>query len=194
MAPGLPLSVPPMAILTRDLVAVIRRGFSLPWRGFHGAPHWARVRENGLRLVPLTGANQKVVELFAFLHDSQRRNDNSDTEHGHRAALFAAAMAEQGYIDLEPDELAELMTACQGHSDGLRDGSATVQTCWDADRLDLGRVGIKPSPHYLCTEAARDPAMIEWAYKRSLGQPRSRSPAPRHAPLEKARSLKVRFS
>jgi uncharacterized protein len=44
----------------------------------------------------------------------------------------------------------------------------TVLTCWDADRLDLGRVGIKPNPHRLCTAAARDPMMIEWAYKRSI--------------------------
>ena len=30
------------------------------------------------------------------------------------------------------------------------------------------RVGIKPHPNRLCTEAARDPAMLEWAYHRSL--------------------------
>ena len=31
---------------------------------------------------------------------------------------------------------------------------ATIQTCWDADRLDLGRVGIFPSAKYLSQEAA----------------------------------------
>jgi uncharacterized protein len=46
-------------------------------------------------------------------------------------------------------------------------GDITVLTCWDADRLDLGRVGIRPAAHRLCTDAARDPAMIEWAYRRS---------------------------
>jgi uncharacterized protein len=38
-----------------------------------------------------------------------------------------------------------------------------VQTCWDADRLDLGRVGIIPRPDRLCTEEARDPVLFERA-------------------------------
>jgi uncharacterized protein len=42
----------------------------------------------------------------------------------------------------------------------------TVLTCWDADRLDLGRVGIRPAPRLLCTSAARDPATIAWAFER----------------------------
>ena len=44
----------------------------------------------------------------------------------------------------------------------------TVQTCWDADRLDLGRVGIRPLAERLCTDVARDPVLIEWAYQRSI--------------------------
>ena len=39
----------------------------------------------------------------------------------------------------------------------------TIQTCWDADRLDLGRVGITPDPSWLCTEAAKRPEVIAWA-------------------------------
>lgn len=153
--------------IERELIRVIRRQFALDWKGLHGAPHWARVRENGLRLVETTRANTKVVELFAFLHDSCRCNNDSDYEHGKRAARFAEVLA-GSVFELEPAELEDLLTACQGHSDGLRVGSITVQTCWDADRLDLGRVGIRPHPNRLCTDAARDPAMIEWAYKRSI--------------------------
>ena len=47
-------------------------------------------------------------------------------------------------------------------------GDVTIQTCWDADRLDLSRVGIRPDPKKLCTKAAKDPAMISWAYERSI--------------------------
>jgi uncharacterized protein len=72
-------------------------------------------------------------------------------------------------FELGSDELNDLVTACKGHSDGLCEGSVTVLTCWDADRLDLGRVGIKPHPNRLCTDAARDPAVIEWVYRRSIG-------------------------
>jgi uncharacterized protein len=39
----------------------------------------------------------------------------------------------------------------------------TIQTCWDSDRLDLGRVGIMPHPSLLCTEVAKRPETIKWA-------------------------------
>lgn len=158
-----------MATFTRELIHVIRRQFVLNWKGLHGAPHWARVRENGLRLAEITGANTQVVELFAFLHDSRRMNDDSDYEHGKRAAAFAESLA-GSLFELGPMDLDDLLAACRGHSDGLRQGTITVQTCWDADRLDLGRVGIRPHPNRLCTEAAREPATLEWAYKRSVKQ------------------------
>jgi uncharacterized protein len=44
---------------------------------------------------------------------------------------------------------------------GSTDGDLTVQTCWDADRLDLGRVGICPQSERLCTAAAKQ--LIKWA-------------------------------
>jgi uncharacterized protein len=49
----------------------------------------------------------------------------------------------------------------------LIDADITIQTCWDADRLDLGRVGTTPDPARLCTAAARDPEMLRWADRRS---------------------------
>jgi uncharacterized protein len=106
------------------------------------------------------------VELFAFLHDSRRRNDGYDPDHGMRAAEFAELLNGVAF-EIENHELALLTTACRGHSDGLTEGDITVLTCWDADRLDLGRVGIKPHPSRLCTEAARDPAVLRWALHRS---------------------------
>ena len=68
-----------------------------------------------------------------------------------------------------PDgEFSWLVAACEGDSDGLTEAAhVTVLTCWDADRLDLGRVGIRPKATRLCTSAARDPDVIEWAYQRS---------------------------
>jgi uncharacterized protein len=153
-------------MIDQELVRIVRRQFALESGGIHGAPHWARVRENGLRLAEVTGAKPRVIELFAFLHDSGRLNDGHDPEHGSRAALFAATLA-GSVFELESAALALLMTACRGHSDGLTVGDITVVTCWDADRLDRGRVGIKPHPERLCTEAARDPTVLEWAYQRS---------------------------
>jgi len=152
---------------TRELIATIRRQFVLDWRGIHGAPHGARVRENGLRLAEATGARIQVVELFAFLHDSRRENDGHDPDHGARAASFARSLVGHA-IELDHADVELLATACEGHSDGHTRADVTVCTCWDADRLDLGRVGIRPRPERLCTDAARDPRLIEWAYVRSV--------------------------
>ena len=59
------------------------------------------------------------------------------------------------------------------HSDGYTDADITVQVCWDADRLDLGRVGIKPAPHRLCTASAKAVDILEAAYERSVEGGRS---------------------
>ena len=154
-------------MIDRSLIGILRAQFALDWRGIHGVRHWTRVRDNGLRLAERTGANARVVELFAFLHDSRRRDDGVDPGHGTRAAQFARTLAGSAF-DLEPQELELLFAACHGHSDGQTVGDLTVLTCWDADRLDLGRVGIRPSPSRLCTDAARDPAILDWAYRRSV--------------------------
>lgn len=150
----------------KELMRVVRSQFALEWKGIHGVRHWVRVRDNGLRLAEVTGARRDVVELFALLHDSRRLNDGHDPLHGVRAASFAKQLAGT-LFELCSSDLALLMSACRGHSDGLTVGDVTVLTCWDADRLDLGRIGIKPNPTRLCTDAARDRAMLDWAFRRS---------------------------
>jgi uncharacterized protein len=150
------------------LLHAIRQQYRLDFdRGIHGLPHWLRVRENGLFLAERTGADARVVELFALLHDSRRFNDDHDPAHGERAAAFAGTLRGT-LIDLDDVAFELLAHACRHHTDGLRAGAPTVLTCWDADRLDLGRVGIRPDPRYLCTDAARDPAVIAWGYRRSI--------------------------
>ena len=153
-------------MISKDLISVIEQGYALRLDGIHGSAHWARVRNNGLRLARETGANPQIVELFAFLHDSQRLNDGHDPQHGARAARFAASLR-SSYLDLSDSDFELLRFACKFHTDGLTEADVTVQTCWDADRLDLGRIGIRPDPHRLCTSAAREPATIEWALAQS---------------------------
>ena len=140
-------------MITRDLIGVLREHFVLEWVGIHGAPHWARVRANGLRLASFTGARTRVVEAFAFVHDSCRIDDDRDPEHGSRAAEFARTPVRRKTLPLPPDEMELLARACEGHSDGHTVDDITVCTCWDADRLDLGRVGLRLDPKYLCTDA-----------------------------------------
>lgn len=74
--------------LPPPLLSLLRTRFRLDWHGIHGAPHWARVRRNGLLLAERSapGASTRVIELFAFLHDSCRHDDGYDPQHGERAA------------------------------------------------------------------------------------------------------------
>lgn len=153
-------------ILSRSLIAHVRAEFQLDLNGIHGVAHWSRVRAHGLRLASRTQADRRVVELFSFLHDARREHDGHDPQHGDRAAELAREL-EGRWFNLDRLARRLLETACRDHSDGFTRADVTVQTCWDADRLDLGRVGMRPDPTRLCTEAAREPGVIEDAYQRS---------------------------
>jgi uncharacterized protein len=146
----------------RPILAAVLDDYALPWDGDHGIAHWARVLENGLRLAGETGAVVEVVRLFAVLHDSRRLNEYTDPDHGPRAAEFARALRGR-LIDLPEPEFRLLHRACAGHTHELTHPDFTIRTCWDADRLDLGRVGITPHPSRLCTDAARRPETLAWA-------------------------------
>jgi uncharacterized protein len=150
----------------QQVARAARQRFVLALHGVHGVPHWQRVRENGLRLAKHTGANPQIVELFAYLHDCCREDDQSDPGHGERAAVFTESLRGT-LIQLGEEDFALLHEAIRDHELGLTRGDITVTTCWDADRLDLGRVRKRPNPTYLCTEYARRSEVIEWAYRRS---------------------------
>ena len=140
--------------------------YPLPLSGVHGPAHWARVLENGTYLAALTGADLAIVQLFAILHDSRRTTEDECYEHGLEAADFAQSLRGT-HIHLDDDRFELLYEACAMHTHGETDADITIQTCWDADRLDLGRVWIIPNPGKLCTEPARDAKLIEWATARA---------------------------
>ena len=155
-------------IVDPKLVHRILEGYTLAPMGTHGLPHWARVLQNGLRVAELTGANERVVAYFAVFHDARRVNEGTDAGHGRRGAELARELREE-WLNLEDGEFALLAEACEYHTDGKLEADVTVQTCWDADRLDLWRVGIEPEPALMCTDAARDGEVWEWARgRRSL--------------------------
>ena len=47
-----------------------------------------------------------------------------------------------------------LAAALVDHANGLVSADPTIGTCWDADRLHLPRVGIRPRRELVSTEAA----------------------------------------
>ena len=158
-------------MIAPELLQLLRGHFAIDWHGAHGVSHWARVRAIGLRLAARTGARPRVVELFAFVHDACRRDEGIDRGHGRRSAAWIQRPEVRAVLGLDDTDLALLVRACEGHSEGGTVEDVTVCTCWDADRLDLGRVGIRPQARYLCTDAARDPEMMRWAWRRSVGMP-----------------------
>ena len=149
-----------------QLVEAIKQQYRLDWHGIHGMAHWARVWENGMRLAEETGANTEVVGYFALFHDACRLNDGRDSQHGKRGAELAAQWRNEFFV-LNDEEFDLLYTACTYHTSGETEADPTIQTCWDADRLDLGRVGITPVAHRLCTAAAKRAETIAWAINRA---------------------------
>jgi uncharacterized protein len=156
-----------MPMITKKLISKVLDSYPLSTDGIHGISHWERVRENGLRLAELTGAHKPVVELFALFHDSQRINDGKDWKHGLRGAQFAETL-KGNFFHLPENLFTLLYTACEKHTSNPTHEDITIQTCFDADRLDLGRVGITPDPALLCTDAAKQKNMIKWAYTNSI--------------------------
>ncbi len=146
------------------LAQAVMEQYRLDMDGIHGLQHWIRVWNIGQELAASTGANLDVVCCFAFLHDVCRVDDNVDLLHGFRAAKFITRILQPEYLNLPTVELKLLEIAVKRHTFGQTKAHITVMTCWDADRLDLGRANIRPRPSRLCTAAARDPEMIRRSY------------------------------
>lgn len=129
----------------------------------HGPGHWNRAMLHAAAVSRALGISPLVPSVFALVHDSQRMHDGDDPEHGPRAARFVRENRQALFGFLDATEIDLLCQACVDHSDGVTHGPAHVQACFDADRLDLGRVNICPSPRYLCTDYARQSGVIRQA-------------------------------
>jgi len=154
-----------IAAKMKPVLEFVLNEYALPINGDHGIGHWARVLENGVLISESSDADVDVVAAFAVIHDSQRFTEANDPDHGPRAALVASKNWE--LFGLSSSQAWMLFTACDGHTTGRYYPHSTIQTCWDADRLDLGRVGITPDPDRLCTDAAQDDELLEWANQRA---------------------------
>lgn len=131
--------------------------------GFHGIDHWDRVYANG-QLLMTSKVNRLVVGLFAYLHDFCREDDGDDLQHGPRAAEFIGTVRDTLLKDVCDEDLHLLKEACRLHTVADRTGNPTIDACFDADRLDLGRVGIVPDPARLATKKGKEIARLqaEW--------------------------------
>lgn len=117
----------------------------------HGIEHWKRVERNGL-LLATDDVNIKVVRLFAYLHDHKRLSDGWDLEHGRRASENLDNIRQILLSELTDDEFVMLKRACMEHTIIHRTGIPTIDACFDADRMDLPRVGYMPDPVRMASE------------------------------------------
>ena len=121
----------------------------------HGVSHWDRVYRNGFLLLT-NEVNPVVVGLFAYLHDSCRENDGTDIKHGPRAVEFIDSIRNTYLSEVPNEEIELLKEACRLHTTTLKTGNPTIDACFDADRLDLWRIGIEPDPEKMATEKGKE--------------------------------------
>lgn len=148
--------IDPAPILARVVFDCLVRELDGCDAGMHGVSHWRRVAENGRTLAAATpGADPVVVAAFAALHDAFRLDDGGDSQHGKRAADIACRMRAEGVLPLDEKQLETLSAALVGHDRGQVSDDPTVAVCWDADRLELGRVGVEPRAAFMSTFEAK---------------------------------------
>jgi len=69
---------------------------------------------------------------------------------------LALEYRQAGHYQLDDTRMELLVTACEIHNGAAPQSDPTLAVCLDADRLELGRVGITPDPLLLSTSTARD--------------------------------------
>jgi len=135
--------------------AYARSQFRCGVDSIHGLRHWRTVDDNARLLCSDTGADLTVVRLFAYLHDHCRIDDVGDPNHGKRAADNLGRIP-ANLLKISPAQMKLLDYAIRHHVDGEVSDDPTIGTCWDADRLDLGRVGIDPDEKYMSTRRGKE--------------------------------------
>lgn len=147
----------------------------------HGPAHWAHVHRFGAALadrLDLPPEGRVCVELFAWLHDLARKDDEAGAQHAVDGAAQIEAILPVIADPLTPAQIETIRVAVRHHSDGMVSGRAgeagvfahidwprdlvvaTVGCCWDADRLDLPRVGMTPSDRFMSTRVWKEIAPL----------------------------------
>lgn len=129
----------------------------LPAQRYHGFRHMRNVEAFGDLLAKRTeGVDNDVVHWFAYLHDIERKKDYDDPDHGKRVPAFIDLIRNTYLIDLTNEQIELLKKACELHNSTHKTGNPTIDVCFDADRLDLPRFGIKTDPGKMATQLGMD--------------------------------------
>jgi uncharacterized protein len=145
-----------------DLVRTVERRATHLQSTIHGPSHWRAVGAVAAELAGAYGRDadgpqpdRELLLLFALLHDAMREDDGRDLDHGPRAALLLDRLRDDGTLRLDDPRATVLAEALHDHTNGTLSDDPTIGTCWDADRLLIGRVGIVPDPRFCSTPEGR---------------------------------------
>ena len=144
--------------MTRDLDRLWKLAterFLLGADSLHGPNHWRRVEQNAIRLADDARVDRDIVRVFAILHDSCRVNEHHDPQHGPHAAEWAKALHGNELSWVIAAGFGRLIAALSDHDRGRTSEDPLIGCCWDADRLDLWRVGITPHPKFMSTRLGK---------------------------------------
>lgn len=137
----------------------------------HGEVHWKCVALTAFWLARHTPkADLEFIFTFAMLHDTMRLDDGADPEHGARAAKLFIALTQEneldafGAYDQRTLDMVHALTHHVGSTNAVGYDNPNVGLCWDADRLNLWRVGLTPDDRYLTTAMAKTEAAKRYGY------------------------------
>lgn len=144
----------------------------------HGPAHWARVFHFGKLLsekMSLPLQQRQCIQVFAWTHDLARWDDNGGNEHAIAGAYYLDEVVPALFAHLVHDQRELIRAAIRHHADSLAAEEAfhsgwfidlpweksdllnTIGCCWDADRLDLLRLGIEPDHARMSTPYWEEP-------------------------------------
>ena len=139
----------------------------------HGVAHWTRVHRYGLLLadsLELPDTEKLAIALFGWTHDLARTDDAGGNVHAYDGAKYVQVVTDNLFRDFPNTTLDVVKVAIRYHSDGMNTEEAihelaitehsnwsresvlnVIGCCWDADRLDLLRLGIVPNESKMST-------------------------------------------
>ncbi|WP_412028282.1 hypothetical protein [Deinococcus yunweiensis] len=140
--------------------------FALGTHSLHGPAHWARVEMHAVRLAEVSGGDAEVGRWFSVFHDAARQDEGHDTGHGARGAALVRHY--RPLLPLSDAQVELLAQACHGHELGHVTDDPTIGACWDADRLELVRVGMTPRADLMSIAAGQAAARDREGWLRTL--------------------------
>ena len=124
----------------------------------HGMGHLRRVSSTAGRMAAILDEDIESAVVGGFLHDCARTDDGGGTSHAHSSAQLAKDIMITCYPHLD---IARLCRGIAQHADGMITDDPLIGCVWDADRLDLSRLGIEVDLDLLSTFVARRLVMLQ---------------------------------